>query len=41
MPQVVSEVDGCHPARAQRAHDVVRALKGELQLFWKLHDTGG
>ena len=41
VPQVVREVDGRHPAGAQRAHDVVRALKGELQLFWKLHGTGG
>ena len=32
-----------HPdlGSAQRAHNVVRALKGELQLFWKLHGTGG
>ena len=41
VPQVVREVDRRHPAGAKRAHDVVRALKGQLQLFWKLHGTGG
>jgi hypothetical protein len=41
VSQVVREIDGRHPARAQGAHELVGALERLLQLLWKLHGTMG
>lgn len=41
VPQVMGEIDRSHPARAQRAHELVAATEGLLQLLGKLHGTTG